>query len=308
MIGIHCAAPQHEGIIVGDVCTLERNVHRELVSPMIVLPRLDRAGLGGATALPNVAAAGNIHGLRNRCDIETPDAGNSYRYIHMTERHYNDDEVAAIFRAATEGSNSRALPGGSTDGLTLQDLQAIARDVGISPSAVSHAAHSLDHVREPVVSRTFLGFPIAVQRTIAFDRRLTDAEWELLVVELRQVFHARGTMRAQGSMREWSNGNLQALLEPTATGHQLRLGTFKGNARPSLATGLLALGVAAVAAVALTATRSVGDAAPVIALLTTVGAVLVANGTLMLPRWARQRAQQMDGIVDRLALKASDMR
>lgn len=224
----------------------------------------------------------------------------------MTERHYTDDEVAAIVRAAAEGSDSRTLPGGNENGLTLQDIQAIAREVGISPDAVSQAAQSLDRSREPAVSRTFLGFPIAVQRTIAFDRRLTDAEWELIVVELREVFHARGTMRAQGSLREWSNGNLQALLEPTATGHQLRLGTFKGNARPSVATGLLVLGLSAAVTVAVGASGAQSHVAPMIAMLTTIGAVLVANGTLLLPFWARQRARQMDGIVERLAAKTLD--
>lgn len=145
----------------------------------------------------------------------------------MVDRRYNDDEVAAIFRAAAEGSESHALPGGHTDGLTLYDLQAIGREVDISPDAVSHAAQSLDRPREPVVSETFLGLPIAVGRIVALNRRLTDAKWELLVVELREVFHARGTVRAQGSLREWSNGNLHALLEPTPTGHQLRLGTSR---------------------------------------------------------------------------------
>ena len=65
----------------------------------------------------------------NRCHIS-----------HMTNRRYTDDEVAAIFRAATEGSESRALPDASAGGLTLTDLQSIAREVGISPDAVSRAA------------------------------------------------------------------------------------------------------------------------------------------------------------------------
>src|SRR4051812_18391869 len=128
----------------------------------------------------------------------------------MTDRHYDDDEVAAIFRAATEGaeqSESRALAERSPDGLSLADLQAIAREVGIAPDAIERAAQSLDRPRAAPVSRTFLGLPIGVGRTVILDRRLTDAEWELLVVELRDVFGARGTMRAQGSLREWRNGN-----------------------------------------------------------------------------------------------------
>jgi len=218
----------------------------------------------------------------------------------MPDRHYNDDEVAAIFRAAAEGSESRTLPGGRADGLTLNDLQDIAREVGISPTAVSHAAQSLDHPRDAAIPQTFLGLPIAVERTVLLDRNLTDTEWDLLTVRLREVFHARGLVRTQGSLREWSNGNLHALLEPTPTGYQLRLGTFKGNARASTAVGALMLGMAAVVGFIVAMHGTLSDVAPGIAALTTIGAALIANSALRLPSWARQRRRQMDNIAAQL--------
>lgn len=219
----------------------------------------------------------------------------------MTDHRYNDDEVAAIFREAAEGSESHALSGGPTDGLTLHDLQEIAREVGISPDAVARAAQSLDRPHQPTASQTFLGLPIAVERTVPLNRRLTDAEWELLVVELRKTFHARGTVRVQGSLRQWSNGNLQALLEPTPTGDQLRLGTFKGGARESVLVGTLSAAMAVVVGVLLAANGTLSHAAPGIAALATMGAVFLANGTLRLPGWARLRRRQMDSIAERLS-------
>ena len=201
---------------------------------------------------------------------------------------------------AAEGSESRALPSGHADGLTLHDLQTIAREVGIAPDAVADAARSLDRPLARSASRTFLGLPIAVERTVALDRPLTDAEWELLVVELREVFGARGTMRAQGSLREWSNGNLHAMLEPTRTGHQFRLGTFKGNAPASVAAGVIAVAMSAVVGAAAAANGTLSQAALEIAALASVGAALLANGTLRLPGWAQLRRRQIDGIVERL--------
>ena len=224
----------------------------------------------------------------------------------MPDRHYNEDEVAAIFRAAAEGSESRTLPGGRADGLTLHDLQDIAREVGISPTAVSRAAQSLDRPRSAAVPQTFLGLPIAVERTVALDRNLTDTEWELLVVQLREVFRARGTVRAQGSMREWSNGNLHALLEPTPTGYQLRLGTFKGNARASTAIGTLMLGMSAVVGFVVAAHGTIVDVAPAIASLATIGVVFLANGALRLPSWARLRRRQMDDVAAQLTRTMQD--
>jgi hypothetical protein len=227
----------------------------------------------------------------------------------MTDRHYNDDEVAAIFRAAAEDSQSRMLPDGRAEGLTLRDLQAAALDAGISPDAVARAAQSLDRQSAPPpVSQTFLGFPVSVQRTAPLSRRLTDEEWELLVVELRQVFNARGIVRVQGSMREWSNGNLHAFLEPTRTGYQFRLGTFKGQALPSVVIGSMVFGMSAVLSAIASASGKLAQGAPMLAVMAVFGIGLAASGVLRLPAWARLRRQQIDGVVERLTLATQDER
>jgi hypothetical protein len=139
-----------------------------------------------------------------------------------------------------------------------------------------------------------------VERTVALDRRLTDAEWELLVVDLRQVFGARGTIREHGSLREWSNGNLHAYVEPTPTGHQLRLGTMKGSVRASVAAGSAAIGTFVVVAAIAATNGTVAAVAPGLAALATMGVGFLATGTLGLRRWARLRREQMDGIVERI--------
>src|SRR5437870_5501660 len=105
----------------------------------------------------------------------------------MNERRYNEAEVAAIFRVATEGAQTPAVGRPREEGLTLSDLQSIVNEVGIAPDAVAQAAHALD-VQRPTAARTLLGLPIGVERTIALHRTLSDADWDLLVVELREVF------------------------------------------------------------------------------------------------------------------------
>jgi hypothetical protein len=131
----------------------------------------------------------------------------------MPDRRYNDKEIAAIFRAATDGPAEPHPEVPRDEGLTLADLQAIGGEVGIAPEAIVRAAQGLDVRRG--ASRTFLGLPLGVARTVNLNRRLTDAEWERLVVQLREVFDARGVTRSEGSLRQWTNGNLQVLLEPT---------------------------------------------------------------------------------------------
>jgi hypothetical protein len=147
-------------------------------------------------------------------------------------------------------------------------------------------------VRVPSTQRTFLGLPIGVARTIELDRRLAEEEWERLVVHAREVFHARGVVRGEGSLRQWTNGNLHMLLEPTAAGHRLRFGTYNGGARASISAGLASLGAAVLTLVSVSGALS--HAVPGVAILGLAGLGLIANGALRLPSWARLRARQME--------------
>jgi len=226
----------------------------------------------------------------------------------MTERRYSDEEVAAIFRAAAEGPEATPTAEARAGGLTLSELQSIAREVDLSPDAVARAARSLDVSPAPASPPTLLGLPLGVQRTVALDRKLTDEEWELLVVELREVFRARGTVREHGSFREWRNGNLHALLEPTPTGQRLRLGTVRRNVQASVTMGGVAVAASAILWGTAVLQGTLGTMLPEVAMLGTMGVALVANGALRLPGWARQRRAQMDGIVERLTSRTAPKR
>jgi hypothetical protein len=216
----------------------------------------------------------------------------------MTERRYSDEEMAAIFRVATEGTQLPATR--STEGLTLADLQAIGREVGIPAEAVARAAKTLD-VRRSAISRTLFGFPIGVERRVMLGRRLSDDEWEQLVVQLREVFQARGTTKSEGTLRQWTNGNLYVLVEPTAAGHRLRLGSLHGGAAASIRLGLVGLGTAAILAIASAFGAGASDLIPA---LLGGGAVLLANGALRVRDWARLRGRQMEDLAAQLALPA----
>ncbi len=220
----------------------------------------------------------------------------------MTDRRYSEDEVAAIFERAAEAQHTarRQLPPG--EGMTLAELQSIGREVGIPPELVADAARSIEQGPRSA-SRTFLGLPIGVGRTIDLDRRLTDDEWDRLVVDLRETFDARGSVRADGSFRQWTNGNLQALLEPTTAGHRLRLKTVKGDARAFMAGGLAMVGLGAGMLIA-RVVAGAGDAGALsaMAFLAASGIAMFGAGALRVPSWARLRRRQMDGVAARLAL------
>ncbi|MEO7457978.1 MAG: hypothetical protein ABIY52_17105 [Gemmatimonadaceae bacterium] len=220
----------------------------------------------------------------------------------MTDnRRYSDAEVAAIFeRATTAQEDVRQVPA-TGEGMTLAQLQEIGREVGIQPSLIAEAANMLG-TGEPAATRSMLGMPIGVERIISIDRRLTDEEWERVVVTLREVFDARGVTRGEGSLRQWTNGNLQALLEPTATGQRIRLRTFKGSA-PGALIGGLAVSAAAGTGLTTFALNGVHDTGLLVALSAMgIAGVSVMIGTLArLPGWARRRREQMEVVAARIA-------
>ena len=218
----------------------------------------------------------------------------------MDERRFTEDEVSEILKYAAEAQDSgRSLTAPNT-GLTLTELKEIGREVGISPDAMQHAVRRIGSEAQP--ARTFLGFPIGVARTVELDRKLTDDEWDRLVADLRDTFFARGVVRHEGSLRSWHNGNLQVMLEPTATGQRLRMRTLKGDARGLIGGGIGMAGMGSAFFTIAAAAGALGDTG----FLAAVGALVAGGigmfsvGALGLPRWARLRQRQMDAIADRI--------
>lgn len=221
-------------------------------------------------------------------------------------RRYSEDEVAKIFERASE-SHARGVGDGSpgtparTDGLSLAELEEIGDEVGIPRSLVRSAAAGLDRppIHDESASRKLMGATIGVGKVVHLPRNLTDDEWTALVVDLRDTFNSKGSIRQDGPFRQWTQGNLQALLEPTQTGARLRLRTMKGTAVPAMTMGgFLAVFAGASAIVA----SSPGDAA-VVGLVAIGGAALHLGARFLLPGWRRTRAAQMEAIIERLSAK-----
>ncbi len=223
----------------------------------------------------------------------------------MTERRYTEQEITDIFQRATETPPQGVRAAASAHGLTLGELEEIGREVGIPAGAIARAAHAVA-LPEASTTRRFLGLPIGVSHAVPLGRRLSDEEWDRLVVDLREAFGARGRVQRDGSLRQWTNGNLQALVEPTPSGDRLRLRTVKGDAVGMLSLGLASMGVSVAALVGAAMQGAPGDTGMVVALVSLglAGAAAFASRALLLPRWARTRRQQMEDVAARAALPA----
>ena len=211
---------------------------------------------------------------------------------------YSEHEVSEIFELATA---PRALPGrdgADEPGLTLAQLQQVGREAGLDPLRVAEAA-TLVELRRSARRGTFLGLPTSVGRIVTLPREPTDREWEQLVAALRETFDARGQDRSAGVVRHWANGSLHAYVEPDPAGIRLRLRTRKSDAAGFAALGLTLLLTSFVILVqAAVAGMAFGGVAVA---LTFLAAGLATLGVTVgrLPRWAREREEQMERVAVR---------
>ena len=224
----------------------------------------------------------------------------------MADRRFNEAEVAAIFEKAAESQQTgqHQLPAG--EGMTLAELQAIGREVGIPPEQMALAAKAIELGGRPT-SRRFLGLPVGVGLTVDLERQLSAEEWERVVADLRATFDARGTLRNDGSLHQWANGNLHAFLEPGANGHRLRMRTSKGDAPGLIGGGLAMLGSAWVTLMIAVLQGPINDVGFLAAIgaLAAGGAAMIGSVAFRLPGWARLRKRQMQDVAARTALIAS---
>ena len=216
------------------------------------------------------------------------------------ERKYREDEVNEIFDRAVNRDEVGRPAVSDEDGLTLAQLQEVGLEVGMEPGRIAEAALALDARREVLPRRTYLGIPISVGRIIELPRAATDREWELLVAELRETFGAKGRVMSQGGLREWTNGNLHAFLEPTETGHRLRLTTLKGSAMALNTMGVAGLAMGLILFTVFVLTGELAENLVLPLALAAMGGTALASNVLSLPRWAREREGQMEYIAGRV--------
>lgn len=215
----------------------------------------------------------------------------------MTEPRYTEDEVREIFERAAAMSEGHAVA--HRDGLSLMELQTIGREAGLDPAAIARAAAALEMRRGAQPRRTLLGMPVSVGRTVALPRAPTDDEWEQLVAELRHTFHAPGTVRVDGTLRQWTNGRLGAFVERDGDGWRLRMTTLKEDAGPLINVGIggVALGIIITLFMVLTGTVTDDILGALILFLGGVG--FLGYNAVRLPVWAGDRESQMERIATR---------
>ena len=218
------------------------------------------------------------------------------------ERRYDEQEIAAIFERAAEAQKTAQRHLSQGEGLTLAELQEIGAEAGITPEFIAQAATAINRTGTPRPPATYLGVSIGVKRSADLPRPLSDEEWERLVVELRETFQAHGKVGREGSLRQWTNGNLKALVEPTPSGYRLRLETRSDDLAMRLSIGsiMAAMMLFFTLIVLLKDPVSLSKLAMLGTMALTAAGVAGYAAYYKAPRWSRTRATQMEAIIERV--------
>ncbi|NKB71237.1 MAG: hypothetical protein GKR89_29545 [Candidatus Latescibacteria bacterium] len=123
---------------------------------------------------------------------------------HQSRRLYSDKEVGALLKRATELQEARCQS--LSHSLSLEEIEQVATEIGISREYLQAAAQELDRRPDGQRGLTLTGRPFLadVERVVA--GQLTDEQWEEIVLELRRLTGSVGQVSQLGQAREWSDG------------------------------------------------------------------------------------------------------
>lgn len=129
---------------------------------------------------------------------------------NLPARRYDDKEIARLLKRATE-LQAREPQHPEHDGMTLAELEAVAREAGIDPALLQQAASELDHEPEAggwgpllVGDRTNL----VIERS--FEGELDQAALEGLVPHVNIAADLTGNISSVGRTLNFSGGGQQS--------------------------------------------------------------------------------------------------
>jgi hypothetical protein len=123
-----------------------------------------------------------------------------------TRKLYGDKDIGRIIKRAAELQEKAGRGDQTGAGVSIAELEQIARDLGIDPSHVRQAASELSGGEEGSS-----GFSLFGQSLIEARRRakgnMSERDWELMVQEIRRVLGSTGETGKLGQALEWKTGD-----------------------------------------------------------------------------------------------------
>ena len=118
-------------------------------------------------------------------------------------RSYNEKEIGALIQRATE-LHEEAV-GASERGLSLEEIEHIAAELGLPSEYMRTAALELENRPNPDSAFSLLGGPFVIHQARVVNETMTAEQWEQVVMELRSFTGKKGQTDTVGRAREWAH-------------------------------------------------------------------------------------------------------
>jgi hypothetical protein len=120
-------------------------------------------------------------------------------------RKFNDEEVALIIKRAAELQQTEQVEQEPSTAMTLADIEEIAKEAGIDPRLIRHAAQTLERPADVNRPSPWVGAPtrLVIERVV--DGEIPLDEFEPLVNEMRRTFGDNGIPSVLGKTLAWSS-------------------------------------------------------------------------------------------------------
>ena len=120
-----------------------------------------------------------------------------------TNRRFNEKEVALIIKRASEMQQTETTSE-STTGMSLAELEQVAREAGLDPELVRRAAADLDTRVTDQTPNLFLGAPTVLRLERTIDGEVPADEYEPMVLEMQRLLGGVSTASTIGRTLQFS--------------------------------------------------------------------------------------------------------
>jgi hypothetical protein len=220
----------------------------------------------------------------------------------------DEKQIGAILRRAVElqQADSEAPAALSPRaGITLDELERIAAEVGIDPRHVRAAAGELESGQSEEGPVRVFGGPKGVERERVVEGVVSDAAWEAMVAEVRRTFGHPGEPGRLGRSYEWTwkhdTGSVQVVASPAGEQTRLQVATRFPDAvwLAWFLSMLIPIVPAIILGVAVDKTTSLpGWASLLPAPALWMGSLLYTRQAMA--AWLRKERQKIEGLLSRL--------
>lgn len=122
------------------------------------------------------------------------------------EKHYNEKQVAAIIKRASELQNASADASSSLAnwrGLTVSEIEQVASELGIQSNYIMEALNEFEHNEDRTVVPWLSGAHHSQEMERFIPGELTETVWEEIIAEVHAIYDKAGAADKQGARYEW---------------------------------------------------------------------------------------------------------